>query len=216
MYRIFLADDHTLIRQGLRRILEENNTYRVIGETGDGMQIVPLVKKLEPDAIILDISMPNLSGIEAISKIRRVDKKIKILVLTMHRNEDYVYECLVSGAHGYILKEDADSELVAAMEAIRRDNIFVSSSFADEMIREFVGKKREKQKKKPLQVLTSREQEVLRLIAEGMSNKEVAQKLSISVRTVEHHRLNIMRKLDVSNVAGLIKYAVKTKLIDVT
>lgn len=216
MYRIFLADDHTLIRQGLRRILEENHGYRVIGETGDGMQIVPLVKKLEPDAIILDISMPNLRGIEAISKIRGVDKKIKILVLTMHRNEDYVYECLVSGAHGYILKEDADSELVAAMEAIRRDNIFVSSSFAEEVIREFVGKKRETQKKKPRQVLTNREQEVLRLIAEGMPNKEVAKELSISVRTVEHHRLNIMRKLDVSNVAGLIKYAVKTRLIDVT
>ena len=216
MYRIFIADDHTLIRQGLRRILEENDGYRVIGETGDGMQIVPLVKKLEPDAIILDISMPNLRGIEAISKIRGVNKKIKILVLTMHRNEDYVYECLVSGAHGYILKEDADSELVAAMEAIRRDNIFVSSSFTEEVIREFVGKKRETQKKKPRQVLTDREQEVLRLIAEGMSNKEVAKELSISVRTVEHHRFNIMRKLDVSNVAGLIKYAVKTKLIDVT
>lgn len=215
MYRIFLADDHTLIRQGLKRILEENDSYKIVGETGDGLQIVPNIKRLQPDAIILDISMPNLMGIDAISKIRKVDKKIKILILTMHRNEDYVYECLVSGAHGYILKEDADTELVAAMEAIRRDNIFISSSFAEEVIREFVGKKRESRTKKPLTALTAREQEVLRLIAEGMSNKEVAKALSISVRTVEHHRLNIMRKLDVSNVTGLIKYAVKAKLISV-
>ncbi|KPK70366.1 hypothetical protein AMJ87_08945 [candidate division WOR_3 bacterium SM23_60] len=215
MYRIFLADDHTLIRQGLKRILEENHGYQVIGETGDGLRIVPDIKRLRPDAIILDISMPNLSGIDAISQIRKVNKKIKILILTMHRNEDYVYECLVSGAHGYLLKEDADTELVAAMEAIRRDNIFVSSCFAEEVIREFVGKKREARKKKPIAALTAREQQVLRLIAEGMSNKEVAKALSISVRTVEHHRLNIMRKLDVSNVAGLVTYAVKTKLISV-
>jgi two-component system response regulator NreC len=215
MYRIFIADDHTLIRQGLKRILEENDGYEVIGETGDGLQIVPDITRLSPDAIILDISMPNLRGIDAISRIRKVDKKIKILILTMHRSEDYVYECLVSGAHGYLLKEDADTELLAALEAIRRDNIFVSSSFAEDVIKEFVGKKRESRAKTSPTALTAREQQVLRLIAEGMSNKEVAKALAISVRTVEHHRLNIMRKLNVSNVAGLIKYAVKARLVSV-
>lgn len=219
MYNIFIADDHTIIRQGLSRIIEEVSGYKIIGETGDGLQILPIVRELKPDMIILDISMPNLRGIEAIHKIRRVIKKIKILVLTMHRNEDYVYECLTSGAHGYILKEDADTELITAIKSIRQDNVYVSSSFTGDVIKELVQRKSDAYDKKGgavFKILTNREREILKLIAEGNSNKKLAKKLGISIRTVEHHRLSIMRKLDLSNIVDLVKYAIKTGLIDLT
>jgi DNA-binding NarL/FixJ family response regulator len=219
MYNIFIADDHTIIRQGLSRIIEEVSGYKVIGETGDGLQILPLVRELKPDMMILDISMPNLRGIEAIQKIRRVNKKIKILVLTIHKNEDYVYECLTSGAQGYILKEDADTELITAIKSVRQDNVYVSSSFTGDVIKKLVQRKSDVYDKKGgsvFKVLTTREREVLKLIAEGNSNKKLAMKLGISIRTVEHHRLSIMRKLGVSNVVDLVKYAIKTGLIDLT
>lgn len=219
MYNIFIADDHTIIRQGLSRIIDEVSGYKVIGETGDGLQILPLVRELKPDMMILDISMPNLRGIEAIHKIRRINKKIKILVLTMHKNEDYVYECLTSGAQGYILKEDADTELITAIKSIRQDNVYVSSSFTGDVIKKLVQRKSDAYDKKGgsvFKVLTTREREVLKLIAEGNSNKKLAMKLGISIRTVEHHRLSIMRKLGVSNVVDLLKYAIKTGLIDLT
>ena len=219
MYNIFIADDHTIIRQGLSRIIEEVSGYKVIGETGNGLQILPLVRELKPDMMILDISMPNLRGIEAIQKIRRVNKKIKILVLTMHKNEDYVYECLTSGAQGYILKEDADTELITAIKSVRQDNVYVSSSFTGDVIKKLVQRKSDVYDKKGgsvFKVLTTREREVLKLIAEGNSNKKLAMKLGISIRTVEHHRLSIMRKLGVSNVVDLVKYAIKTGLIDLT
>ncbi|MCK4251101.1 response regulator transcription factor [candidate division WOR-3 bacterium] len=219
MYNIFIADDHTIIRQGLSRIIEEVSGYKIIGETGDGLQILPLVRELKPDMIILDISMPNLRGIEAIHKIKRVIKKIKILVLTMHKNEDYVYECLTSGAHAYILKEDADTELITAIKSLRQDNVYVSSSFTGDVIKKLVQRKSDAYDKKGgavFKILTNREREILKLIAEGNSNKKLAMKLGISIRTVEHHRLSIMRKLDLSNIVDLVKYAIKTGLIDLT
>jgi len=216
MFTIFIADDHTLVRQGLRRIIEENPDYKVIGETGDGLEILPSLRKFVPDMILLDISMPNLRGIEAIKKIRRINKKVKILVLTMHKNEDYVYECLISGARGYILKEDADTELIAAIESIRHDKVYISTSFTSDVIKKLVQQRGGTKGKSVLEALTNREREILKLIAEGKTNKKIANLLSISVRTVEHHRLSIMRKLRISNVAGLIRYAIKTKLIDIT
>ena len=213
MHNIFIADDHMIVRNGLRRIIEEEPGYKVIGETGDGLQILPSILKLQPDMIILDISMPNLRGIEAIGKIRKVNKKVKILVLTMHKNEDYVYECLISGAQGYILKEDADTELMSAIESVRRDKIYVSASFTRDVIKKLV-QKRGVKSGSFFGVLSPREREILKLIAEGKANKKIAELLSISVRTVEHHRSSIMRKLGVSNTAGLVRHAIKTELVD--
>jgi DNA-binding NarL/FixJ family response regulator len=204
-----------IVRNGLRRIIEEKPGYKVIGETGDGLQILPSILKLQPDMIILDISMPNLRGIEAIGKIRKVNKKVKILVLTMHKNEDYVYECLISGAQGYILKEDADTELMSAIESVRRDKIYVSASFTRDVIKKLV-QKRGVKSGSFFGVLSPREREILKLIAEGKANKKIAELLSISVRTVEHHRSSIMKKLGVSNTAGLVRYAIKTELVDLT
>jgi len=217
MYDILLADDHTIIRQGLRRIIEENPGYRIVGETGDGLQIIPKIRTLHPDMIILDLTGPKLRGIDAVSRIRRVNKKIKILILTMHKNEDYVYECLVSGAQGYILKEDADSELISAIKALKTGNIYISPSFSNEVIKCLIERKSNAENKRGSavrRVLTPREREVLKLVAEGNSNKKVAHKLGISVRTAEHHRLNIMKKLSVTNTAGLVRYALRTKVID--
>ena len=135
-YGIMLADDHTMIRQGLKRIIEEISLYEVVAETGDGLQILPSMRKHPPDMIILDISMPHLRGTEVIGKIRRINKKIKILILTMHKNEDYVYQCLSAGAHGYVLKEDADSELLSAIDSLKNGKFYISQSFSSDVIRE--------------------------------------------------------------------------------
>jgi DNA-binding NarL/FixJ family response regulator len=217
MYTIFLADDHTIVRNGLRRIIEEHSDYKVIGETGDGLQIVPLIKKLQPDMIILDISMPYLRGIEAISKIKKINKKVKILILTIHKNKKYVCECLMYGAQGYILKEDAVTELITAIKSMQQDKIYVSSSFSNDVIKKLVQRKDNPGNRNAwttLMVLTNREREVLKLITEGYSSKKIAGMLSISIRTVEHHRLSIMRKLNVTNAASLVRYAIKNNFVD--
>ncbi|MGB3480144.1 MAG: response regulator transcription factor [bacterium] len=219
MYNLFIADDHTVLRNGLKRIIEENAGYKIIGETGNGLEIVRQLRKLRPDMIILDISLPGLRGIEAVNKIRKFNKNIKILILTMHKNDEYVYECLVNGAQGYLLKEDADTELIAAIKEIQKNKIYISSSFSSEVISKLVqhrSKERDKRRRSVFKDLSPREREVLKLIAEGNQNKKVARKLGISVRTVEHHRLSIMRKLNVSNTAGLVKYAIKAGLIYLT
>jgi len=213
MFTLFIADDHTLVRQGLQRIIEENPDYKVICETGDGLQIVPLIQRIKPEMIILDISMPNLRGIEAIHRIRKVNKNIKILVLTVHKSEKYVYECLVRGAQGYILKEDADKELISAIESIRKNNIYISLSFTSDVIKGLLSRAKDRTNKTSSR-LSNREQEILKLIAEGNSNKKIASKLDISVRTVEHHRYNLMRKTGFSRLAGLVKYALKNGLTE--
>jgi two-component system response regulator NreC len=216
-YTLFLADDHTIIRQGLKRIIEEKPGHKVIGETGDGLQIVPHVRKLNPDMIILDLSMPNLSGIDAIRKIRKFNKKVKILILTMHKNDEYVYECLVRGAQGYVLKEDADTELLSAIQTIKKDDIYISPSFASDVIKKLIQRsssKANQTKRTIFHDLTPREREVLKLVAEGNSNKKIASKLGLSVRTVEHHRLNTMKKLGVTNTACLVRYAYEHRLVE--
>ena len=217
IYGIFLADDHTIIRHGLRRIIEENPGYRIVGETGNGLQIIPKIRTLHPDMIILDLSMPDLNGIDVVNRIRKYNKKIKILILTMHKNNEYVYKCLVNGAQGYMLKEDADSELVSAIRAIKTGDIYISLSFSNEIIKNLIEHRSSAENKRGSATrwgLTPREREVLKLVAEGNSNKKVADKLGISVRTAEHHRLNTMKKLGVTNTAGLVRHALRTKVID--
>ncbi len=214
MYNILLAEDHTIVRQGIKRIIEEVQDYTVIGEVGNGLQILPETKKLSPNMIILDISMPNLRGIEAIAEIKKIDEFIKILILTVHKNEEYVYQCLSSGANGYILKEDAAKELIFAIDTIRQNKIYISSTFRSDVILDLLKRKGDLSDKPSIEILTNREREVLKLIAEGYANKRIAKLLSISVRTVERHRLNIMKKLNVSNVVELVKYALKIGLVD--
>ena len=204
-YRIVLADDHVLFRKGLRKILEEAPDLEVVGEANDGLELLNLLKTLTPDLIILDISMPNLRGIEAIYEVKKMNPDTKILILTMHKDKEYLYQTISAGADGFFLKKDADAELFSAIARIREMKMYVSPSFAEDFGRDWEDLRDAMRK----QALTSREREVVSLIAGGKSNKEIAEHLYISIHTVERHRANIMEKLNLKNTADLVKYAIQ-------
>ena len=209
-YRIILADDHVLVRQGLRRILEGMSDLEVIGEANDGLDLLELLKRVTPDLVVLDIFMPNLRGIEAIHEIRKIDPEIKVLILTMHKDKEYLYLALSAGAKGYLLKEDADRELFSAIEKVRQGKTFISPHFSEEVVDDLVQiGKGEGRAVFETDSLTPREREVLKLIAEGKSSKEIAQLLFISVLTVNNHRANIMEKLNLNKATDLVKYAIR-------
>ena len=209
-YRIVLVDDHVMFRQGLRRILEERSGFEVVGEVDCGLELLKFLQKLVPDLIILDISMPNLRGLEAIREIKMNHPDVKILVLTMHKDKEYLHQAVSAGARGYLLKEDADSELFSAIDRVREGKIYVSPKLSEELTADWVKFSRgdDKPSFEPAK-LTTREREVLKLIAEGKSSKEIGELLFISVRTVERHRANIMEKLNLKKTADLVKYAVQ-------
>lgn len=206
-YRIVLADDHIMLRQGLKRIIREVGDLQVVGEASDGLELLDLLKKLTVHMVILDISMPNLRGIEATREIKMIRPDVKVLILTMHKNKEYLYHAISAGAEGYLLKEDADTELISAIEAIRRGGNYISPLLFGELTDDLVKTRRGKCEP-PLEYLTIREREILKLIAEGKSNKEIADLLFISVRTVEHHRANLMEKLNLKKTADVVKYAI--------
>lgn len=204
---VLVADDHALFRQGLKNLLDGVADLTVVGEAGDGLELLKLLKSTKPvpHLVILDISMPNLRGIEAIREIRAIHPDVKILIVTMHKDKEYLYQALTAGADGYFLKKDADTELFAAIEKIRKGGIYVSPHLSEKLedgwdqIRRGLGKS----------ILTPRENEVLKLVAEGKANKEIADALFISVHTVERHRANIMAKLSLKKTADLVKYAIQ-------
>jgi DNA-binding NarL/FixJ family response regulator len=208
-YRIVLADDHVMFRQGIKNILEGAKELEVVGEAGDGLKLLELLKKVTPDMIILDISMPNLRGLEATREVKMISSDMKVLILTMHRDKQYVYSAISAGAEGYLLKEDADTELFAAIEKIRQGGHYISPLLSGDLTHELIQAINKGQSTPPSDPLTIREREVLKLIAEGVSNKEIAGLLCISIRTVEHHRANIMEKLNIKQTANLIKYAIR-------
>jgi DNA-binding NarL/FixJ family response regulator len=199
-YRIILADDHALIRQGLGKIIEGVDDLQVVGEAGDGIELLSLLQRLLPDMVIVDLSMPKLRGIDAIREIRKLHARVKILVLTMHK--EYLHQALAAGAEGYLLKEDVDRELFSAIAQIRRGKVHISPRLPREMVRGGGA-----------EMLSSREQEVLQLIAKGKSNREIGGMLFISIRTVESHRASLQKKLKQSSTAGLVKYAIEQGLI---
>ena len=209
-YHIVLADDHIMFRQGLKRILEERADLEVVGEVDCGLELLKLLKKMVPDLVILDISMPNLRGLEAIHEIKMGYPKSKILVLTMHKDQEYLHQAITAGAGGYLLKEDASSELFSAIDRVRQGKIYISPNLSDGLMDNWVRTGRGDQETSFLsERLTIREREILKLIAEGKSGKEIGDLLFISVRTVEHHRANIMKKLNVKKIADLVKYAIQ-------
>jgi DNA-binding NarL/FixJ family response regulator len=208
-YRIILVDDHVMFRQGIKNILEGAEDLEVVGEAGDGLQLLELLKKVTPDMVILDISMPSLRGLEATREIKMISLDVKVLILTMHRDKEYVYSAVSAGAEGYLLKEDADTELFAAVEKIRQGDHYISPLLSGKITHELIQAQQKGQLTPPSDPLTTREREVLKLIAEGISNKEIADILYISIRTVEHHRANMMRKLNIRKTANLIKYAIR-------
>lgn len=210
-YRIVLADDHILFRHGIKRIIDEMSGAQVVGEANDGQETIDMVKDLQPDLAILDISMPKLRGIEACREIRRLFPDVKILMLTMHKDKEYLYQALSAGAQGYLLKEDSDEELFAAIGTIRTGAIYVTKALAGAVSSDLSALFPEGDRKLS-RALTTREREILKFICEGKSNSEVAEILRISIRTVETHRANIMNKFDLRNTAELVKYAFQNGL----
>lgn len=208
-YRIVLADDHRMFRLGIRKILEKDQGIEVVGEAGDGLKLLELLRTVTPDLIILDVSMPNLRGIEATREIKKILPNVKVLILSMHRDKEYVCSAISAGAEGYLLKEDADTDLFAAIEKIRREGHFISPLLASELTFDVLQTHLKGRTTAEAEPLSTREREVLKLIAEGLSNKEIADLLSISVRTVENHRANIMKKLNLKTTAHLTKYAIR-------
>jgi DNA-binding NarL/FixJ family response regulator len=206
-YRIILADDHALFRSGVRRILEEVPGVEVVGEAADGMGLLALLKEMTPDLVILDISMPRLRGLEAIQEIKTSHPQVQVLILTMHKDEEYLSYALGAGAAGFILKQDADPELLEALTTIRRGKTYLSPAIS-EVVPDLL-RRRQKPDGTPKEVLTHREREILTLLADGKSSKEIGELLFISLRTVQNHRANIMRKLKVKRTTDLIKYAVQ-------
>lgn len=212
-YKIVLADDHAMFRGGLKRILMEKGGLEVIGEAVDGLELLGLLTRLAPDLVIIDISMPNLRGIEAVHEIRSIYPEIKILMLTMHKDVEFLSQALSAGANGYLLKEDADAEVFSALEAIRDGKTYVSGLLQEQMIANWSQLARGVRKSPLGDILTARERQVVKMIAEGKSNKDVAALLHISIHTVERHRAKIMDKLELKNTADLVKYAIHKGLI---
>jgi len=211
--RVILADDHILVRRGLRRILEENPNIEVAGEFGDGLELLNALNKIEPDLIILDISMPKLRGIEAIPEIRHIRPEAKVLMLTMHKEEEYLYQAISAGANGYLLKEDAEKELFSAIDSIQGGKMYISPALADQSMQNWARMRRGEDNSYNVEELTVRQREILKLIAEGKSNKEIGDLLCISVRTVERHRANMMSKLNIRKTAELVQYALRKHYI---
>jgi DNA-binding NarL/FixJ family response regulator len=212
--RVLIADDHEVVRAGVRSLLESQSDCEICGEAVTGLQAVTLTQQLQPDVVILDVTMPELNGLEATRQIRKVTPDVQVLVLSVHESEELVREILNAGAHGYILKSDAGRELTAAMHALRKHETFFTSRVAQIALRAYRNKKaNDDAPVSPDSALTTREREVLQLLAEGRSNKETASALGIGVTTVETHRANIMRKLRAHSVAELVHYAVRHKMI---
>jgi len=209
-FKILLADDHVMFRRGVRRIIQGIDNVEVVGEASDGLELLRLLKDLDPNLVIMDISMPNLRGLEATREIKSVHPRVKVLILTMHKDREYLYHALTAGAEGYLLKEDADGELISAIETLRKGGTFISPLLSSQMANIFVDKFRPGSEAfAPEEPLTVREREIIKLIAEGKSSKEIGELLFISSRTVQHHRANIMRKLDIKKTADLVKYAIQ-------
>jgi DNA-binding NarL/FixJ family response regulator len=214
-YRIVLADDHVIFRQGIKGLIAEKSDLKVVGEANDGIELLNLLQRgLKTDLVILDISMPNLRGVEATYEIKSILPNVKVLMLTMHKSKEYLYHCISAGAQGYLLKEDSEKELFSAISAIRKGEIYVSRLLTKELTEE-LSLIHHGDKHVPSEPLTPREREVVKLVAEGKSNKDIADLLFISTRTVENHRANIMNKLKIKKTADLIRYAIQKGYISI-
>lgn len=212
---MLLADDHTVVRQGLRVLLEAEPDITVVGEAETGRQAVQLARKLAPDVIVMDIAMPNLNGLEATRQISREVPDARLLVLSSYNDEEYVHQVTEAGASGYLLKQTAATDLIKAVHEARKGNAFFSPVVSRRLVehyRKVVSSGAPVKRRNDL--LTSREAEVLQLIAEGRANKQIAAELSISIKTVEKHRQQVMNKLNIHDIAGLTRYAISKGIIE--
>lgn len=206
--RVLLADDHGMVRRGLAMILATDTTMELAGEARNGNEVLELVEELKPDIVVMDISMPEINGIECTRMLAESSPQTKVIVLSMHRDPVYVREALRVGARGYLLKDDSEESLLSAVRNVSKGNAFLSPAIADVIVTDF-----RKHVSNPLDLLSAREREVLYLIAEGLTNKEVAKKLGLSVYTVESHRSRVMEKLNLQSSVDLVRFAIRHGLI---
>lgn len=209
---VILADDHALVRAGIRSLLERLPGVTILAEAGDGREAHALVMARAPDVVVMDISMPGLNGLDATARIVREQPRTKVLILSMHTSEDYVLQALRAGAAGYLLKDSATAELAQAFDAIRHGETYLSPSISSEVMARHLQRQSDP-RAEATKSLTPRMREILQLIAEGRSTKEIAFLLNLSVKTIETHRMHLMARLDIHEVAGLVRYAVRTGLI---
>ena len=210
--RVLLAEDHTIVRQGLRSLLESAAGIEVIGEAEDGREAIQKVGQLRPDVVVMDITMPALNGLQATRQIKRQFPEVKVLILTMHANEEYIFQILRVGASGYVVKQAAVTELVSAIQAVYRGDSFLSPSISGKVIEEYI-RRAEAVVKSSYDRLTDREREVLQLIVEGHSTTEIAELLHITAGTVRTHKAQLMDKLDIHSTAELTRYAIRKGVI---
>jgi len=211
--RIVIAEDHTILREALRALFSSSGEFEVVGEAEDGREAIRLVEKSHPDLIITDLSMPRMNGMDAIREIKKQSPQTRILVLTIHKTEEYVLATLHAGADGYVLKDATQNELMVAIRSVLGGKPYLSPGISDKVIEGYLKGKRDVKPSSSWEMLTHREREILKLIAEGYKNKEIGDYLCISVKTVEKHRANLMEKLDLHNVQALTALAIEKGLV---
>jgi len=211
--RILIAEDHTILREGLRAMLSSNADFDVVGEAEDGREAVRFVESLAPDLVLLDLSLPRMSGIDAIREIKKRHPETKVIALTVHKTEEYVLEALRAGADGYILKDATLNELLMGIKSVLKGRAYLSPGVSDKVIEGYLAGKKTARIGTPWDTLTRREKEILKLIAEGYRNKEIAGYLYISVKTVEKHRANLMKKLNLHGISELTALAIEKGLV---
>jgi DNA-binding NarL/FixJ family response regulator len=209
--RIILADDHTLVRAGLRSLMEQLEEVTVVAEANNGHEVLALVAAHHPDVVLMDITMPGMNGFEAALRLKKDHPRIKIIILSMHTSEEYVLQALRAGVSGYLVKDSAPLELGLALQSVARGETYLSPPISRQVVDNYM--QRVGQADEPLAHLTGRQREILQLIAEGSSTKDIARKLNVSVKTVETHRAQLMERLDIHDVAGLVRFAVRHGLV---
>ena len=213
---ILLADDHTIVRQGLAKVLEAETGFNIVGEARDGREAIAQVEQLKPDVVIMDITMPMLNGIEATRQIKKSHPKTKVIILSMHSHNRFISELFSLGASGYLLKDSSGTDIINAITAVIKGDTYLSPSISRQVIEDYVSLKRTKSSREELYgQLSNREREVFQMIAEGRSTREIAEVLCVSVSTVKTHRSNIMEKLQMENISQLIHFAIELGLVEI-
>jgi DNA-binding NarL/FixJ family response regulator len=211
--RIVIAEDHTILREGLRSLLSSSPEFEIVGEAKDGREAIGCVEKFKPDLILTDLSMPRMNGMEAIKEIKRQSPETKVLVLTVHKAEEYILATFRAGANGYLLKDSTHAELVMAVKKVLSGKQYISPEISEKVIEGYLEGKKILKSRTSWETLTQREREILKLIAEGYKNKEIAEDLCISPKTVEKHRANLMEKLDLHSIQALTAFAIEKGLV---
>ena len=211
--KVLIADDHGVVRKGLRLLLEQYPELEVVGEAANGRDVVRLATELAPEIVLMDVAMPLLNGIDAAEQVRRANPQIGVIMLTMHADEGYVLRALNAGVKGYLLKESAEDDLLRAIRAVSQGKPFFSPAITETLLEDYMRVLKQEGLSDTFELLTAREKEVLQLLAEGKSNKEVAAILEVSLYTVESHRTNLMQKLNLHNTAEIVLYAVRKNLV---